>query len=136
MNILFLCRSGDIALGQASFARAFEKRGVQLTYLRDDARCDQDVSKLVSSCSERPSLILHPELNFPAMPKGLEKIDIPTACFQIDTYAYTGRRIRWSMLFDHPIVFHPGYEARFRKAGHPGVMTMYHAASREFFDKP
>ncbi len=136
MNILLLCRRRDIGWGQASLVRAFEKRGVQLTYLNDDARCDQDISKLVDSCAERPSLILHPELNFPAMPAGLERIGILTACFQIDTYAYTKRRIRWSMLFDHPIVFHPEYEAQFRKAGHQGVMTMYHAASREFFDKP
>jgi glycosyltransferase involved in cell wall biosynthesis len=40
------------------------------------------------------------------------------------------------MLFDHPIVFHPGYEAQFRKAGHQGVITIYHAASRDLFDKP
>jgi hypothetical protein len=135
MNILLLCRRRDIGWGQASLVRAFERRGVQLTYLKDDVRCDQNVSRLVDSCSERPSLILHPELNFPAMPGGLEKIEILTACFQIDTYAYTKRRIRWSMLFDHPIVFHPGYEAQFQKAGHQGVMTMYHAASRDLFDK-
>jgi hypothetical protein len=40
------------------------------------------------------------------------------------------------MLFDHPIVFHPGYEEQFRKAGHQGVITIYHATSRELFDKP
>jgi hypothetical protein len=102
----------------------------------DEALGDEDIFKLVAACPERPSLIIHPELDFCTLPQGLEKIEIPTACFQIDTYAYTRRRIRWSMLFDHPIVFHPGYEEQFRKAGHRGVVTIYHAASRELFDKP
>ena len=136
MNILFLCRSKDIGWGQWSLARAFERRGIQLTYLDDNAACDEDIFKLVASCAERPSLILHPELDVSVLPQGLEKIEIPTACFQIDTYAYTKRRIRWSMLFDHPIVFHPGYEERFREAGHPGAITICHAASRDLFDKP
>jgi hypothetical protein len=136
MNILFLCRSKDIGWGQWGLTRAFERRGIQVTYMDDDAPGDEDIFKLVAACPVRPSLILHPELDFCTLPRGLGKIEIPTACFQIDTYAYTRRRIRWSMLFDHPIVFHPGYEEQFRKAGHRGVVTIYHAASRELFDKP
>ncbi len=96
---------------------------------------DEDITKLLARCEERPTLILQPELDFPLLPQGLTKIDIPTACLQIDTYAYTERRIRWSMLYDHPIVFHPGYQERFEQAGHPGVITFYHAACRYLFDK-
>ncbi len=40
------------------------------------------------------------------------------------------------MLFDHPIVYHPGYQAQFERAGHPGVITLYHAACRDLFCKP
>lgn len=40
------------------------------------------------------------------------------------------------MLFDHPVVFHPGYQEQFERAGHPGVITFYHAACRDLFDKP
>lgn len=136
MNILFLCRSRDLGFGQASLARALERRGVRVTCVEDETRLDEDVRRLVATCEERPDLILHPELDFPLLPRGLTRIDIPTACLQIDTYGYTDRRIAWSMLFDCPIVFHPGYQERFERAGHPGVITFYHAACRDLFDKP
>jgi hypothetical protein len=60
-------------------------------------------------------------------------VGIPTACFQVDTYAYTRRRIAWSMLFDHVCVFHPGYDVEFRKAGHPGAHLIPHAVDGELF---
>lgn len=136
MNILFLCRKRDLGWAQWGFSRAFARRGVFLTFVDDDVPLDEDILRLVAQCGERPGLILHPELDFPLLPQGLAEVDIPTACFQIDTYAFTKHRIRWSMLFDHPIVFHPGYQELFQRAGHPGVLTMYHAAALDLFDKP
>jgi len=135
MNILYLCRQKDMGWGQAALARALQRRGVHISCLDDGTRLDSDIHTLVAACSERPSLILHPELNFPVLPRGLAAIDIPTACLQIDTYAYTERRIRWSMLFDHPIAYHPGYRERFLRAGHPGAVEFFHAADRELFDR-
>lgn len=135
MNILFLCRKKDLGWAQSAFARALERRGISLTFVDDDVSLDEDVLKLLANCPERPSLILHPELTFPILPQGLTDLNIITACFQIDTYAYTKRRIRWSMLFDHPIVFHPGFQEKFARAGHPGAITIYHAADRGLFDK-
>jgi hypothetical protein len=67
------------------------------------------------------------------MPLGLTKVNIPTACFQIDTYAYTRRRIAWSMLFDLVFVFHPGYDTKFRAAGHPGAHFIPHAIEPSLF---
>jgi hypothetical protein len=136
MNILYLCRQKDVGWGQAALARALERRGVRISCLEDNSRLDSDIRTLAAACSERPSLILHPELNFPILPHGLTEIDIPTACLQIDTYAYTRRRIRWSMLFDYPIVYHPGYRERFLQAGHPGAVEFFHAADRKLFDRP
>jgi len=95
MNILFLCRTGDMAFGRASLARALERKGVRVTCVADDTPVDGDIAKLVARCDERPSLILQPESDFSLLPQGLTTIDIPTACLQIDTYAYTERRIRW-----------------------------------------
>ncbi len=134
MNILYLCRQKDMGWGQAALARALERRGVRISCLEDNTKLDSDVHALAAACSERPSLILHPELNFPILPHGLAEIDIPTACLQIDTYAYTDRRIKWSMLFDYPIVYHPGYRERFLQAGHPGAVEFFHAADRKLFD--
>jgi hypothetical protein len=67
------------------------------------------------------------------MPWGLTKVNIPTACFQIDTYTYTRKRIAWSMLFDLVFVFHPGYDTEFRTAGHPGAHFIPHAIEPSLF---
>jgi hypothetical protein len=136
MNILLLCRKKDVGWAQWGFTQAFARRGILLTFADDDVSSDEDILTLLARCDERPGLILHPELDFPLLPQGLAELKIPTACFQIDTYAFTKHRIRWSMLFDHPIVFHPGYQERFQRAGHPGALTIYHAAARDLFDKP
>jgi hypothetical protein len=92
-----------------------------------------DLQECLRLCPERPSLILHPEAASPYLPWGLSEVDIPTACFQVDTYAYTKRRIAWSMLFDHVFALHPGYDAEFRKAGHPGAHFLPHAVDAELF---
>lgn len=136
MNVLFLCRKSDLILSQASLVRALENRAVRITYVADSTHLAEGIRQLVERCEERPSLILQPELDFPLLPRGLTEIDIPTACLQIDTYAYTRRRISWSMLFDYPIVFHPGFRAHFESVGHQGVITFYHAACRYLFDRP
>ncbi|HVH72646.1 MAG TPA: glycosyltransferase [Candidatus Dormibacteraeota bacterium] len=67
------------------------------------------------------------------MPWGLTDVDIPTACFHVDTYAYTRRRIAWSTLFDHVFVFHPAYDTEFGKAGHSGAHFLPHAVDGELF---
>jgi spore maturation protein CgeB len=67
------------------------------------------------------------------LPWGLTEVDIPTGCFQIDTFAYTRRRISWSMVFDLVFVFHPGYDAEFRKAGHPQAHLIPHAIDASIF---
>ena len=54
-------------------------------------------------------------------------MDVPTACLQIDTYAYLHRRLRWSMLFDYVFVFHPGYQDQFLNAGHTKAFFQPHA---------
>ena len=136
MNLLFLCRERDLGFGQASLARALERQGAQVKCVKDSVTANEDIGTLLADCDARPDLILQPELNFPLLPANITEIDIPTACLQIDTYAYTDRRISWSMLFDFPVVYHPGYEEKFCRAGHSGVVTFYHAASRELFDKP
>ena len=136
MNILFLCRTRDLYFGRASLARALERRGVTVSCVRDDTPADVETTQLVACCDERPSLILQLESDFPLLPRGLTTTDIPTVCLEFDTYAFTERRIRWSMLFDHVIVYHPGYKERFERAGHPSVTTFYHAACRDLFCQP
>lgn len=135
MTILFLCTEEDLQYRPCSYAQAFRRQDIRVVCVKRGFPFNGDLQDCLSLCPERPSLILHPEAVSPYLPSGLAEVDIPTACCQIDTYAYTRRRIAWSMLFDHVFVFHPGYDVEFRKAGHPGAHLLPHAVDTEHFAK-
>lgn len=133
MTILVLCLEDNLCNTLACYARAIRRSGVQLVCVRKGFPLNGTLEDLLGLCPERPSLILHPEADMPYLPWGLTNVDIPTACFQVDTYAYTRRRLAWSMLFDQAIVFHPGFESRFQQAGHPGARFFAHAVEADLF---
>ncbi len=132
MTILFLCHEDHLCREPAGYARALARRGVHLVFVEHGFPPNGDVRRLVERCSESPSLILHPEL-IPLLPAGLTEVNVPSACLQVDTYTYTHRRIRWSMLFDYALLFHPGFEPRFRRAGHPMPLAVPHAVDAAQF---
>jgi len=132
MTILFLCHGGYLCREQLGYVRAFMRHGARLAFVPDGFPANGDLNQLLRQCPEKPFLILHPELQ-PVLPIGLTDVSIPTACFQIDTYTYTGRRIKWSMLFDYSLLFHSGFEDEFRDAGHPRPLTSPHAVDPDFF---
>ncbi len=136
MTILFLCHEHNLCKELWGYARAFRRRGVCLVCIEEGFPFNGSLDRLLQRCPERPSLILQPESDYPFLPWGLAEVDIPTACFQFDTFSYPRRRIRWSKLFDYPVVFHPGFEEQFRRAGNPMTLTLYHAAQRDLFDVP
>lgn len=133
MTILVLCRESNLCNNLACYAEGLRRRGVQLVCMEERFSFDIDLQDCLRLCPEPPSLILHPESDMPYLPWGLAEVDIPTACFQVDTYSYTRHRIRWSMLFDQAIVFHPGYDTLFQKAGHPDACFFPHAVRAELF---
>jgi spore maturation protein CgeB len=61
-------------------------------------------------------------------------VNIPTGCFQIDTFSGTQKRIKWSMLFDYVFVFHPKFDKMFEKAGHPNAVFLPHAVEANLFN--
>jgi hypothetical protein len=132
MTILVLRREEGIHRDWAAYIRAICRSGERVVGVHASFPPNGDISELLDRCPERPALILHPEY-IPIMPRGLTSVSIPTACFQIDTYAYTRRRIAWSMLFDLVFVFHPAYDTEFRTAGHPGAHFIPHAIEPSFF---
>lgn len=136
MNILLLCGENEVRRHSWAFGPAFERYGARLTFVPEGTPQNVSLERLIEQCREQPDLILHPEYPSSPLPWGLTEVAIPTACFQVDTYAYTKRRIRWSMLFDRPILFHPHFDRVFRGAGHHGALTLYHAVSRELFEGP
>lgn len=118
------------------YAAALRRCGVEFYCVSDALAADIELEEVIKLCPERPAFVFHFESALPLLPRGLEKSSIPTVCFHVDTYAYTKRRIRWSYLFDHVAVFHPGYEQIFARSGHPGAFLLPHAVRREFYDSP
>jgi hypothetical protein len=135
MTILYLCREPDSwdHKEPGLFARAFRRCGLNIVCPEDRFPVNGTIRELLDQCEQVPKMIVWVESARPLLPDGLEKVNIPTISFQSDTYAYTSHRIRWSMLFDYAVVFHPGFETLFHNAGHPRVIAWSHAADPELF---
>jgi Glycosyl transferases group 1 len=134
MTILFLCREEHHWKLIPGYAAAFRRRGIDLFCVDESLPFDASLDDVLRTCPRTPSAIFHFESAHPLFPIGLERSEVPTVCFHPDTYAFTDRRIHWSSVFDHAAVFHPGYEERFARAGHPGAFLLPHAVRREFFE--
>jgi len=136
MTILCLCQEKHHWKLIPGYAAAFRRRGIEFFCADDAIPFDAPLDDVLRACPTPPIAIFHFESAHPLLPIGLERSSIPTVCFHPDTYAFTKRRIRWSMMFDHAAVFHPGYPEQFATAGHPGAFLLPHAVRREFFDDP
>jgi hypothetical protein len=136
MYVLFLCRESDLQREPLGYVRALRKLGVQIEFAAGDCALNEDIERMVRRSAEKPALIVQPETDLALLPAGLHKVDVPTACFHFDPYAYLHRRIRWAMLFDYAVLFHPGFEDAFRRAGHPNPVTLPHAVDANFFATP
>jgi hypothetical protein len=136
MTILCLCREEHHWKLIPGYAEAFRRRGIDFFCVDDSIPFDAALEDVLRTCPNPPSAIFHFESAHPLFPIGIERSEIPTMCFHPDTYAFTERRIRWSAVFDHAAVFHPGYEERFARAGHPGAFLLPHAVRPEFFEGP
>lgn len=136
MLILSLCREEDHSKLIPGYAEAFRRRGIEFFCPDETILPNAPLDEFLRGCPQSPDWIFHFECRRPILPEGILKSQIPTVYFDVDTFAYTHRRIRWDSMFDHIAVFHPGYKERFRRAGHPGAFLLSHAARREFFDAP
>lgn len=136
MRVLVLARRSDLPWYGFAYGSALERLGARLCYLAEDTPPNATIQEIVAQFPERPGLIYCPELHGCPIPSGLTTIDIPTLNVNEDTYAYTDRRIRWSMLFDYTLLFHPGFEDRFRAAGHPRPMFLPLAVDGDTIEGP
>jgi hypothetical protein len=136
MTVLCLCQEDNHRKLIPGYASAFRARGIPFLCVDWTPPFDSALESILRDCPDKPSCIFHFESVFPLLPDGLQHSEIPTVCFQVDTYTYTERRIRWSSLFDHVAVFHPAYEKRFQKAGHEGAFLLPHAVHADFFARP
>jgi len=125
MTILFLCDEDNLVLREnAGYTCAFRRRGIRVVCVERGYPRNGDLGRLVESCGEKPSLILHVGSVVPFLPWNLASVDIPTAMFQVDVYFNGHRQLRVSMLFDYVLILHPGFEEMFRSAGHPAPCTL------------
>lgn len=136
MIVLVLARPSHLPWFGFPYGPALERQGVHVSYLAEDSSLSATIQEIVSQHPARPDLIYVPDLHRTPIPPGLTTIDIPTVNINEDTYAYTEHRIRWSMLFDYTVLFHPGYEDRFRSAGHPRPIFLPLAADRDVIAGP
>jgi len=136
MTILCLCREEHHWKLIPGYAEAFRRQGIGFVCVDDSIPFDAPIEEVIRRSGVVPSAIFHFESAHPLFPIGLQRCEVPTVCFHPDTYAFTKRRIRWSAVFDHVAVFHPGYVERFANGGHPGAFLLPHAVRREFFDGP
>src|SRR5580704_16921116 len=133
MNVLTLCREDNLCKELWGYARAFERQRVALECFDWGTPVNVDVRELLRKCRTRPDFILNPESGITFMPTNLTEVDVPTVCFHFDTYQATARRIRWSMIYDIPVVFHPHFADEYRRAGHPNPLTLAHAAPIDLY---
>jgi Glycosyl transferases group 1 len=133
MIALTLCRQDNLCKELWGYARAFRRHGVTLECLELGTPLNFDISTLLKKLPARPDFILQPESDFNYLPSGLTQQEIPSVCFHFDTYHALLRRIRWSMLYDVPVLFHPHFADDYRRAGHPNPLTLAHAAQLDFY---
>jgi hypothetical protein len=133
MIALMLCLQDSLCKELWGYARAFRRQGVTLECVEVGTPLNVEIRDLLGKLPARPDFILQPESDFHFLPSGLVQQDIPCVCFHFDTYHSLRRRIRWSMLYDVPVVFHPNFADDYRRAGHPSVLTLAHAAQLDFY---
>ncbi len=136
MVILSLCREEHHWKLIPGYAAALDRRGIQFVCPEEPIVPNAPLESFLRACPQAPTWIFHFECNRAILPDGLVHSEIPTVYFDVDTYVYTHRRMRWDTLFDHVAVFHPGYDDQFRRAGHPGAFLLPHAVRHEFFNGP
>ena len=128
--VVFLCNTSQLNRERKGYFKAFSIK--IKTFCVENCNC-KPLNQLLSD-DLNPILILHPESPTPFLPVGLNESQVPTACFQIDTFSGTEKRIKWSMLFDYAFVFHPKFDANFQKSGHPRAVCLPHAVESDLFN--
>jgi Glycosyl transferases group 1 len=105
-----------------------------LSVLKSNAEIEQ-LLETTTGKGAIPDVILH-EIGAHGLPRGLDRVSVPTGCLDIDTFGWTRFRLSWAMLFDYVFTWHPSYVQQFQEAGHPRVFAIPHAVDGRFFAGP
>jgi hypothetical protein len=77
---------------------------------------DLDLARAMAGCRPRPDLILYVDSPGPFFPRGLERVDAPTAAYLIDVHTQTAHHLELATLFDYVFIAQKDYLDSFRKA--------------------
>jgi hypothetical protein len=132
VSVLFLCKEQELEKERRGYALALRQHG-GLYCVPDDFPVDGTIQELLRLLPDQPRLIVHPDPPTPIVPRDLVSVEIPTAIFLIDTFRFLSAKISVSMLFDYTLLFLPGFEQQFQRAGHPWPMTFPHAVEADKF---
>ena len=126
MNI-FLCYGYDSHTAGAYFERALGKTH-DVHYIGPSWRerlgrsSNEDLSVLVEDAIlPKPDLVLFIESGRKFFPRGLEKLECPTAGYLIDVHQGVHFRQDLAKFFDHIFLCHKDYISRFTDLGHRNV---------------
>lgn len=126
-TVVFLCGSDELDKERAGYFRAFARTMKVICVPPGDGETWREAVRAL-----RPLLVINPDGNW-WLPEGIERLNVATAVFQIDTFAGTRRRVLASAFYDHVFVFHPGLVDAF---DHPGVRLLPHAADVSMLSDP
>jgi Glycosyl transferases group 1 len=87
---------------------------------------------MARSRREAPDIFAH-LVHTPGLPRDIQRSPIPTVSLDIDSFAWTSSRVRWSMLFDYVFVWHLSLAPLYQEAGHPKVFVLPHAVDAKLF---
>jgi Glycosyl transferases group 1 len=130
--VIFLCTEHELDRERRGYFKAFSNQISTICIPALESDDYYELEKLIPD-NVNPILLLHPDAYPRRLPHGLAASKIPTACFLIDTYARAKSGDKFSMLFDYAFVFHPGFDLRLHKAGHPKAICLPHAIEASLF---
>ncbi len=91
-----------------------------------------ELLEIARSEGTAPDIFAH-LVHTPGLPRDIHRSPIPTVSLDIDSFAWTASRVRWSMLFDYVFVWHLSLAPLYREAGHPKVIVLPHAVDADLF---
>lgn len=96
-----------------------------------------EIEHLIGTMIERGTSldVILCETGAPGLPHGLNRVSVPTAILDVDTFGWTPLRLRWAMLFDYVFTWHPSYISQFQKVGHKRVFALPHAVDDRLFGR-
>jgi len=138
---IFVCYAYDPFTTGGYFEKAFrEEHDVYYIGPPSAARSgylpNEDLANLIEQgCMPKPDLVFFIDSPGRFFPRGLEKIQSPTACYLIDVHQGLQEREIYALFFDYIFVAQKDYIEHFKRKEHPNVFWLPLACDPEIHGK-